>query len=517
MRPSPNLAFVTAVFTVFSACGGSKAPTAPPVAEVDIPSLLDKPIWDDELKEPTAIRLLDTVKKALADGLPLLEGTDSAAWSGPLKDFINRRIELGKQIRDDIETLVGHSDARFKLFAAINFGVFGDDLVTDLTSISLPPEVLKDEYGAEIAKAFRDAMEDKAAEIADRARGALQKCVELAPQAASLMRAWEPYCRERDAKLAELEARVAARAGARPAHPKQPAASAEPPVLADCKPKEPHMSSRPKALPPDRKVKPSVAFIYEGSEVTGEDVAKLEAAVAAKLGKSTGMPIVNGKEVAAARALVKQKKLHAKGPVCGVAPPLTAVVAHKRKHLVIGEIVSTCVYDDVKAKPRCGLLVDFMRAGADDHDGLPASHFAPVAKRDVPAADYIAAAAELAPDQASAGVLGGLVGSEWKPYVAEFSGYADEDAWLTVGWKLQYDTTERLKACVDTAASFDATFTITKEGATKDVTLTPITAPAAGTKVTDCVRKALEETPGPCTRDGKPAKVAVRACVAPRP
>jgi hypothetical protein len=99
----------------------------------------------------------------------------------------------------------------------------------------------------------------------------------------------------------------------------------------------------------------------------------------------------------------------------------------------------------------------------------------------------------------------------------EIANYSDDAAWLRVASTLGDETRTRIAACVDAPASFDATFTIARNGATGSVALTPITAPPADSKVTACLKTALETTPWPCPLDGKPAKVAVRMCVAPRP
>jgi len=254
--------------------------------------------------------------------------------------------------------------------------------------------------------------------------------------------------------------------------------------------------------------------VCSSDHLNGDDARKLEQAVAAKLGLEVGMPVVDEKEVAAARALVAQKKMHAKAPVCGQAPPLPAVIAHTRRHLIIGDIQTTCIYEG--RLDRCGLLVQYVRAGSDDNAGVPKALFSKVTSRKVPAADWIAAAERLVPDEGAANILGALgTGSESKIFF-DFANYSDDAPWLRLASTLDADTEARIAECIDAPASFDATFTISKLGKTEKATLEPVTAAPAGSKVDACVKKALEATAWPCTLDGRPAKVAVRLCVAPR-
>jgi hypothetical protein len=502
---------------LFAACGGSKSSPSKPIEtrpSVDVPVnrappvLLDKPVWDGPLTDPMALRALDRVRTALDDKAPTLTGADPRMWIGPVQGWIDARVKLTREVRADADALASDPDPRMKLLAAIVFGVAANDLVDDVLSLEPSPEVAN--FAAETKTAFREITEQQAAPLAGIARKALQLCITTAPTAPAPMRVWETYCREQDAELAELEARVAARG-------KPNKAAQRPALFADCDTKEPLRAS-PKALPPDKKVKPSVAYIYEDGEIKDTaEIARLEAAVAAKLGATSGMKLVSDRELAAARKLVGQKKLHAKAPSCGQAPPLTAVVAHKAKHLVIGEISTTCIYQDLNKQPQCGLRVRYERAGDSNHEGLPAPLWAPVASKDASVADYMAAVDKLATDAGPADLLGMLTGNGDEKIFTAFSNAADEDPWLRVPWTLREATVEHMQDCVDAGASFDATFTITREGKTKNVTLTPLAAPPDASQVAACVKKALEATPWPCTPDGKPAKVNVRMCVAPKP
>lgn len=159
------------------------------------------------------------------------------------------------------------------------------------------------------------------------------------------------------------------------------------------------------------------------------------------------------------------------------------------------------------------LLVQYVRAGSDDNSGVPPPVFAKVTSRDVPTAEWIAAAGRLVPDDGAASILGSLgLGKESKIFF-ELANYRDDDPWRRVASTLD----KRVAACIDAAASFDATFMISPTGKTQKATLAQVTAPPADSKVSTCVKKALEATAWPCPLDGKPAKVAVRMCVAPRP
>lgn len=498
---------------VFAACGGSSTSTSRPEPPAEAPRLLGNAVWDGPLNDPMAQKLLARVNASLADPPPTLQGTDSSAWVEPVKGWIDRRARVGREIRRDADALVTSGDPRLQLLAAIALGVAGDDLVTDMLAIQLPVEVRDGELGADIERAFRQTIEDNAIPVAVVAREALQTCTELAPQSPTLS-AWAVFCRKRADSLAELEKRVAERVRATPAPIASKPAAKPPAMFSDCDTKE-VLHVPPDALPPDRKKKPVVAFIYTSDDLKGDDALALETAVAAKLRGEVKLPVVDAKELAAARALVAQRKLHAKGPVCGQAPPLPAVVQHKRKHVIVGEITTTCMYTDIK-KSECGLLVQYSRAGDEDHEGLPKPMFAPVASRDVPASEWIAAAGKLAESEGAGGLLGTLRGGAAEQLFFDFSGYRDDDPWLRVADTLNSETIAKVASCVDAPASFDATLTIGRDGKTSSVALTPVTAPAAGSKVGDCVKQALEATPWPCTRDGKPGKVAVRVCVAPR-
>jgi hypothetical protein len=472
--------------------------------------LLGRPVWDGPLSDPMALRALERVRVALADRPPVLQGADPRMWLGPVQGWIEKRVQLTREVRADADALASDADPRMQLLATIVIGVAADDFVTDLLAIEPPPEFVNGEFGAETKGALRESLEKQAAPLTASARAMLQKCIAAAPAAPAPLRVWEAACRERDASLAELEARVAARDAAPPkAPPPKP-----PAMFADCDTKEvAHVD--PDAPPPDLKAKPVVAYVYDGTDVTGDDIHKLEQAVAAKLGLEVGMPVVDDRELAAARTLVAKKKLHARAPVCGQAPPLPAVIAHKRRNLIVGEILTTCLWQS--NTKRCGLLVQYQRAGSDDNTGVPPPVFAKVTSRDVPAAEWIASADRLVPDEGVANILGGLVGGTDSKIFFEVASYSDDDPWLRVASTLGADTRARVDACVDAAASFDATFTISPTGKTQKASLVPVTAAPAESKVSACIKKALESTAWPCPLDGKPAKVTVRMCVAPRP
>jgi hypothetical protein len=457
-----------------------------------------------------ALRALERVRTALADKAPVLEGSDPRQWLGPVQGWIETRVKLTREVRADADAIASDPDPRMQLLASVVFGVAADDFVSDLLSLEPPKDFATGDLAAETRTVFREALERQAAPLTATTRAGLQKCMAVAPNAPAPLRVWEAFCRERDASLNELETRVAAR-------DRVPAATpvAKPPAMfADCDTKE-NRHVDPDAPPADLKAKPAVAYIYAGTDVKGDDVQKLEQAVAAKLGLEVGMPVVDDKEMAAARKLVAQKKLHAKAPSCGQAPPLPAVIAHKRRNLIIGEIQTTCIWYD--KTQRCGLLVDYTRAGSEDTTGLPKDQFAKTASRDVPAAEWIASAERLAPDDGAANMLGGLGLMSRSPIFFELANFSDDAPWLRVASTLDDDTREQLAACVDAPASFDATFTISPVGKTQKATLAPVTAPPADSKVTACVKKALEATGWPCPLDGKPTKVVVRMCVAPRP
>lgn len=503
---------------VMFACGSPSSTTTTttttrppdPPATGPAPVLLGRPVWDGPLTDPMALRALERVRTALADKAPILEGADPRMWLGPIDGWIKMRVKLTREVRADADAIATDPDPRMQLLASVVFGVAADDFVSDLLSIEPPKDFATGEFAAETRAVFHDTLEKQAAPLTATTREGLQRCIAAAPKAPDPLRPWEAFCRERDASLKELEERVAARerAPAATPEPKPPA------MFADCATTE-NRHIDPDAPPADMKAKPAVAYIYVGSDLKGDDALELEQAVTAKLGLDVGMPVVEDKEMAAARKLVAQKKLHAKAPSCGQAPPLPAVIAHKRRHLVVGEIQTTCIWLD--KTERCGLLVEYTRAGSDDHTGLPKAQFAKTNSRDVPAAEWIASADRLVPDDGADSLLGSARQGKASPIFFALSSYRDEVPWLRVASTLDTDTLERLAACVDAPASFDATFTISPVGKTQKAALTPVTAPPADSKVTACVKKALEATGWPCPLDGKPAKIAVRMCVAPRP
>lgn len=191
-----------------AAGGDAGAATVPP------PELLGLPVWDGPLADPMARRALDRAHAALADAPPNLEGADPRMWLGPVQTWVERRAALARELRADAEALDSDDDPRLQLLAAIVVGVSGDDLVSDLLALELPPEAAAGEFQAEAQQTFHDALEARAAPLATATRPALQRCAALAPRAPQALRGWEALCRDRDVRLAELEARVAARGAA---------------------------------------------------------------------------------------------------------------------------------------------------------------------------------------------------------------------------------------------------------------------------------------------------------------
>lgn len=453
-----------------AACGSSSSRPPPRVVPRDAPQLIGRPIWDGPLDDAGATRLLERVRTSLEIATPS---------TARLETWIAQRIALIEQIEADATAVAASTDPRMKLIATIAIAVANDDFITDAAAL-----------GAHTP-----------AGVIATARKAFEHCRQLAPTAAEVLRPWAGYCGDRAVALADIDAGFAA-----PSPPRRD-------VLADCETTERPLPP-PSALPPDKSVKPSLVYLYDDTEIIDTaQVARLEAAVAKKLAKTTGMKLVRAKDRNAARKLANQNQLHAKAPVCGQGPPVTAVLAYKAKHLVIGDIRTPCVLDGGAKPATCGLSVTYRRAGDTDGTGLPPAMWAPIDKTEdeIVDIDFIAAAGRLAPGAGGGGLLGSLrTGGVY----TGFSGF-DEDPWLNIPATLRGPTTERLAACVDAAASFDATFTITPEGATRGVSLAPVTAPPAASRVAACVQEALEKTPWPCTRDGKPAQVDVRLCVAP--
>ena len=497
---------ISLVLSLLAACGGAGSPPAPAPAPAapGAPLLLGRPVATAPLDDAEQ-QVFARASASLAAQTPALDG-ERETWQPALRTWLESRITTLQELNRTLERLP--RDARGGLFASIVVGVAMDDFVADLLALPLPSSLAAGPYRKDAEAAYRDALEEHALPVVTTAKQRLERCAELAPSAAPPLRAWAEHCRSRAGALAALETRVAAR-------PKPAPRPARPVVMKDCAGGE-KVEPEPDALPPDRKVKPKLVVVYEPDKLRGADRERLIEAVTKRVRAHAKLPLLSRKDIAAGEALVAQRRMRARGPVCGQAPRLTQVLGAKHRHVIVARATTECLYfeDD---RQECGLRVAFDRAGAREHDGLPATLYAPVADSDVPPETWIAAASALAPNDPHSGILGMLRGGIGGPHVFSLKNYGDDDPWLRVGSTLYDDAAAKIAACVDAEASFDVTLAISPTGATTDVALTPITAPPNGSRVAECVRDALKATAFPCTRDGKAAMIDVRMCVAPKP
>ncbi|HEY5925126.1 MAG TPA: hypothetical protein VIV11_25765 [Kofleriaceae bacterium] len=489
-----------------AACGGgsSSSPSKPaPRPGPTGPQLLGRPVAVTPLS-PGEQTIFDRATASLAYTAPNLDG-EPREWQAKLRGWIDQRVETLKELEAALRQLP--TEQRKALFASIAGGVALDDFVADLLALPVPASLKAGEFAADVEAAYRDAIVAAALPVAGNAQVLLANCAELAPTAAESLRVWTEHCRTRAAALDKLVNNADAR-------PKTAPVAKRPAVMKDCEGGE-KIELEPDALPPDMKAKPKLLVTYADDQVSGADRDRLIAAVTKQLKTDSKLPLVSTKEVAAAEALVAQRKLTPKGPACGLAPRLTQVLAAKHRHLILAQIHTECIRNVDDKPDTCGLRVKFKRAGTWDNEDLPKTLYAPVDKRDAEAATWIAAANALVTGGPElAGILGSLIGTG--PRMVSLKNYGDDDPWLRLGDTV-WNAADKLEACADVAASFDVKLAISKTGLAGTPVLTPATAPPANTKVADCVRDVLKATPFPCTRDGKPAEVEFRVCVAPKP
>lgn len=505
MRPLVALALIVG-------CGGggpSATPPAQPARPVapGAPLLLGKPVADGPL-EGAARDAYDKTAAALAIPLPSLGG-EPASSRDALTAWIEQRRTLVAELDGALKTLPAAE--RSGLFATLLLGIAIDDFASDVLAIPLPESMRSSELAAEIEKAFHETLEDSARPLAEAARARLAKCVELAPSASPALRVWGDHCRARVAALDELLARVAAR----PAPKRYPPEPPLPAAMRDCSGGE-RIEAEPDGPPPVMDVAPKLVVVYDDDNVRGRDRDKLIAAVTKTIQRDVSIPLLSAKELAAGNALVAQRRMTPKGPVCGQAPRLTQVLGTKYRHVIVAHVDTDCVqYLGEDNRNACGVRVGFKRVGTFEHEDLPKSMFASVDRKDAPASAWIAAASQLSSDHPEAGgLLGSLSGGPGASVFA-IKNYGDDDPWLRLGPSLADKTAAKVAACVDAPASFEVQLEVSRTGKASVAALTPVTAPPAGAKVEACVREALAATPFPCTHDGKPAKAAFRMCVAP--
>jgi len=463
--------------------------------------LAGKPVAAAALEEPAAIRAYRAAAHSLEVPLPPVDG---AGDSAQIATWVNGRVALIRAVVDDVKQLPpAWSDP---LFATLVSVVPYVDLIDDIRHLPAPAGLAGTPEGA---TAYRAALDEKASGLSVQVMPLLKRCVELASVADEARRGWAHECRALAADLEALQARVpppVTLPGGRARAPR-----ARPAVLADCSGGE-KTDAEPDALPPDLTASEEILVMYDDAELGGADRDKLVAAVTARLAKDLSQPFVKTADRSAAERLVTARKLRAGGPTCGQAPRLTQVLGMTHENLLIARVTTECL---TRSKQPCELRVSFKRAGTYEPDGVPAKDYIAEVPQPASPRDWIAAASSLSNDKSShigdlLGMLRGSVGVE-----LSVRGYGDDDAWLRLGDTLYGATSKELAACVDAAGSFDVSFSINGAGKVGKVATTAVTKPPAGSKLEACVQRALAATPFPCTRDGKPAQVEVRLCVAP--
>lgn len=475
-----NLIVVVSVLALSCGGGGPPAPSSAPAPELPMlegRAVLDVPI---AAAPPAVQRAWETAQAMLADRRPAFP---------EMKPWMERQVERLTTVKGALE------GGEAPLFAAILLGVLAEDLVEQLVAMPPPPDVAAD---PETARVFREILEEQSVPIATLARDAYATCATRAPAAAEVLRAWATPCAEaRDALAARIE-RVQAVAAARPKLPEGPAWPPE------CKAYE-HWDD-PQAPAPDASAPLAIAVVDLGDRFRGKDRETLLAAVEARLAARVETPLVPRAEVARAEQLVARKRWTPKGPACGQAPPLPALLAAKRPHLALASVSTSC---DAETGA-CHLSVWTYRPGSDDERGLPPAMFASVTGDPAKLDSWLDAATRLGDEQPpGGGVFASLsmLGSE-----VRVLGQTDDDPWLRIGPTLG-DARDALLACVGdgAVASVTARWRISRSGAISGVAVTPATA---ADDVARCVAAALEQTAWPCPRAGKPVDVDVTICLA---
>lgn len=520
MRFAHRVLSSIALSLVFS-CGGGTASTGPAerppqLPEVDGQAVLDVPIERAPLPAQRLWSAMQAMRQRPRPSPPASVSTmqDYGAWMrGELAAWLRLRADMLTSAHGDADELLGAAP-REQLFASIVLGVMYDEFATQLRSLPPPPGL----DGRDALELFRGALLDQTMQLATTAHEAFENCVAVAPGAPEALRGWADRCRARASSLEQY-------VGREPAEPAAPEPPRGPEIPAYCQGSEEYAD--PDADPPDTNVAPEVAVIYEGDRITGADRDRFLEAVHRKIDALVEMPLVPRADVARAERLHAQRKWTQRGPACGQAPPLPALIAAARhRHLVLARVMTACgpgATLDARNRPAedCRLAVYFDRAGSDDDENLPPAVSVSLGRYpSATPAEWLAAVEQLGTDtpDGTANIFGVLRSDERVYRVLD---HGDDDPWLRVAPTLHEQTVrDRIAACwrASGIASYSLRFTISPAGRVGEVDVEPSNLPedadeTAADAAGLCIAEALREAAFPCTRNRRPAQVEARVCV----
>lgn len=389
---------------------------------------------------------------------------------------------------------------RERTFGALSVALAFEDFARRVDAIPVPDELRED---AELLAIYRDALADAATPLLARAAQAYGYCRSRSEELDPSMREWAERCASR---AAALEARLASQAAR--AQPERARTIAWPQECAG----ESSAPPAPEAPPPDARRPEAIAIVTSDPQFEGSDRRRLLEAVRERVrALLPAAAVIETREVEAAEALVGERRVEARGPQCGQAPPLAWVLARRRPNLVIAEVSTSCVLDDPSPEDACGLQVRFRRAGSASAEGLPETLEAVVAGGEPAAAAYVDAAPRLSPGVRPIGGILGVLRGGGAPIEVRVRGDEDEDPWLRPQEVLRTQT-DALAACLpEGVVSLAARVRVSRTGEPAEVAVEPLSGGSA--ELAACVQRAIEASRWPCTPSAREQRVEVTLCL----
>jgi hypothetical protein len=519
-RFAPIVSFVVASSL---GCGGSQVSSATastPLAAQTLPTIEGRAVLDVPIEQasPSARDLWERrhALEAIAAPRPLEHPTMEAVreWmQGQLVPWLRTTTEQLRAMQPSIHTLANGS-AEEQAFASIVTTSAYDRVVRIVAAIP-PPSV--PEHQADVDSAWRDSIEGVLLPYFRIEVDAYRRCVAVAPRLPEAMRGWGDVCADRartiDARLATASRPRASAAPAGRARNVPPECTGPTPIVVD-----------PEAPAPDEHAPREIAVLVEDDRFHDAERSQLAAAVIARLRQRhvpRALPIT---EITRAESLRAQRRWTERGPVCGQAPPLPAVIAARHRNLVIASVGTICEPPDPSGSPGptganaevCTLEVGFHRAGSSDDSGLPDPLTATSSGDRNNVASWTNAAAHLDVARTGHGYGYGGLGMAGQTYYRAL-GYDTTDPWLRVGMTLDSSDVETAMVACHAGrdvASYRLQWTISPTGGVSDASAEAITAPTESVDTErECIVRALTSAAFPCTRDGRPARVEARLCV----
>ncbi len=503
-----------ALAAALTACAAAR----PAPSLLDAPMLDGRPVYAGAL-DGDAAAFWELARAQRADAPPAVPADAAAAdVRNAFGPWLRRRAEGLTALAQRVPALDRRS-ADDALFAAAVYATVAEELRDGVRSLPAPRGL-----SPEQSAAFRAVREEQSAPLARHARAAWERCAAVSPRASAPLRAWQEAC------AAHARALDASLTAASPPPAPRPAPRRVVTIPPECDgPELREAAPDPEAPPPDDRRPREVVLTYDGDRFQGAARQRFLAAVRAGVARLAGVRLVPPADVAAAEALVAQRRWRAGGPVCGQAPPLPALLAARHPNLVVGVVDPWCgaVVDGegpgARERNYCTLSVAFHRAGSANRAGLPPNRGVDVTGDPADAQRWVAAAALLGDPRvvpSMGGLLGAMMGGEGEVYRA--LGYGETDPWLRVGATLRsYDEgapRAALLACatrVGGVGSYRASWVIAPDGAARDVAVAVQTAPTdgSGERVAECLRGVLAGVGFPCPRAGAAVPVSARLCV----